>query len=99
MGVGTKSKNSILAVLKNMFSSEPDIEDYEDVKLSPELEETLKSLKEQEDKAEQAINVDSKKSSNGGFAQKVDTKELDSRMQKMREIHDKVRTDEERGER
>ena len=82
MSTETKQRMGIFSVLKNMFNSEIDVVDYEDVKLSPELEDALKSLKGKEEKAEQPINVDTKKSSNSGFAPKIDQEALDNRINK-----------------
>ena len=93
MSTETKSKTGIFAILKNLFNSEPDIENYDDVKLSPELEDALKALKGKEYKAEQPINVDTKKSSNAGLAPKIDPKTEEA----MRKMHNQqVRKEEDR---
>jgi len=81
MNVTTK-RLGILEVFKNMFSSEPDIEDYESVILPKELEDTRKSIEIRENKVKQGFNSETK----GGFAKKInpDTEKA------MRAMHSKV---------
>lgn len=87
MSTETKQRTNIFAVLKNMFSSEPDIEDN-DIELPSELQDVLKGLKSKEESVERAINVETRKSSkNGGFTKKIDPKTE----QAMRAMHNQVK--------
>ena len=95
MSTETKSKTGIFAILKNLFNSEPDIEDYDDVTLPPALEEALKARKGEEDKAAQPINA--KTSSNAGLAPKIDPK-TEEAMRKMhnQQVNRELEEDRER---
>ncbi len=96
MSAETKQKIGIFSVLKNLFNSETDIEDYDDVELPKELKDALKDLKGKEDRAEQPVNVETKKSSsNAGFAPKIDPKTEEA----MRKMHNQQVSKEEDRER
>lgn len=86
MSTNTKQKNNIFAVLKNMFSSEPDIEE-DDVELPTDLKDALKELEGAEKEAEQAIHTEARRSSNnGGFAPKINPRTEEA----MRKMHNQV---------
>lgn len=86
MSTETKNRTNIFAVLKNMFSSEPDIEEY-DEKLPEELSSVLKSLEEREKRAEQPIHTENNSSKKGGFTKKIDPKTEEA----MRRMHNQVK--------
>ena len=97
MSTETKQRANIFAVLKNMFSSEPDIEDYDDIELPSELKNTLKGLKTQEENVEKAINVETRKSSkNGGFTKKIDPKTEQAMRIMHNQVTDKNHSDKEK---
>lgn len=92
MSTITKSRTSFLSVFKSLFSSEVDIEDYEDVKLPPELNDTLKSLEIKEKEAEVAINVGNNSSKKGGFGKKINP----NTEKAMRAMHSAVKKEQDR---
>lgn len=75
----TTKKMSIFRVL---FSSEPDIEDYESVILPKELADARKALETREEKVEEGFNSETK----GGFTKKINPKTEEA----MRAMHSKV---------
>lgn len=84
--MNTQTKRiGILDLFRTMFSSEPDIDDYEDVVLPTELQDTLKSLSSKEDEVKKGFNSGNK-STKGGFAKKIDPKTEEA----MRAMHNKV---------
>ena len=98
MSTETKQKTNIFAVLKNIFSSEPDIEDYSEEVLTPELKDALKDLEAREKQVERPINATTQ-TTKSGFAKKVDPKTEEA----MRRMHNAIkenstRTDREIGE-
>lgn len=86
-------KRNIFSIL---FSSEPDVEDYEDVVLPKELADVRKSLEIKENEVKKGFNSTNK----GGFAKKINPKTEEA----MRAMHSKVvnkqqkTSDIERGE-
>lgn len=98
MSAQSKQRTNILTVLKNIFSSEPDIEEYNEDILPPELRAALEELDGKEKEIERPINVTTQKTK-AGFAKKVDPKTEEA----MRRMHNAVkensnRTDREIGE-
>ena len=71
MSIATKRTN-IIDVFKSIFSSDLEIEKYEDIKLPEELNNALKSIETKEQRVEQAINMQSNSSKKGGFGKKID---------------------------
>ena len=64
MSTKIKSKNKFIDIFKSIFSSEPDIDSYENIALPSELRDTLRRLESDENEVGNAINiVDTKKSS------------------------------------
>lgn len=73
MSTGTKQINNILAVLKNVFNSEPGEYDAEELPLN--LVETLNSLHKEEVEVEKPFNdIKAESSNNGGFAKRINPK-------------------------
>lgn len=87
MSTETKQRANIFAVLKNMFSSEPDIDDCEDIELPSELKDALKELESREKIAEQAINMESSSSKKGGFSKKINP----NTEKAMRAMHNQIK--------
>ena len=81
MSTNTK-RLGIIEIFKNMFSSEPDIEDYEAIALPEELKRVQESIDEKS--VVEAFN--SGKSSKGGFAKKINPKTEEA----MRAMHNRV---------
>ncbi len=85
MSTEIKSKNRFIDIFKSIFSSESDIDSYENIALPSELRDTLRRLESDENEVGKAINiVDTKKSSgNSGISPKInpDTEKA------MRKIH------------
>ena len=78
----TAKKVGILEIFKVMFSSEPDIEDYESVTLPKELSDVRKKLEVKESEVIKGFNSSNK----GGFAKKINPKTEEA----MRAMHSKV---------
>lgn len=77
----TTRKIGIISVFKSLFSSEIDVEDYDDVTLPKELADARKSLESKENKVKQGFN-----SNKGGIAPKINPKTEEA----MRAMHNKV---------
>ena len=91
MSTETKQKNGILAIFKSIFSSETDIEKYDDTELTPELKKALESIDTKS--AEEYVQGNNSSSKKGGFTKKIDPK-IEAAM---REKHDQIAKEEPEG--
>ena len=91
----TESKNRFTDIFASIFSSEPDIDGYENTALPTELKSTLKNLEKSEEEVGQAINIVNTKKSSGssGISPKInpDTEKA------MRKIHNEQIQKESKG--
>lgn len=93
--MSSKTKINILAVLKNIFSSEPDIQETNDDLLPPELKAALAELDGKEKEIEKPINVVAPKSKNS-FAKRVNPKTEEAMRKMHNAVKENIKTETER---